>query len=209
MFEQIERAAEVLSNPKAGWVNRRDASAFLGEVLVRSLVALIRHRNDTDEDVRNAVEKYVAKVCSCVQDVKKGSASVEHSLEELAQACSESPEVTVTMHVQGFVADVKLPNGHEHRVFVSRYAAENGPPMIRVFSICGKPTPKAIPWALRANMQMSHGALALTGEGHEEQFALVDYYLASEVSPIEIAASVREFGFYGDWIQTRLKELDR
>ena len=59
------------------------------------------------------------------------------------------------------------------------------------------------------NMQLSHGALALTGEGNEEQFALVDYYLASQASLLEVAASVREFGFYGDWIQTRLKELER
>ena len=209
MFEGIERAAQVLADAKAGWVNRRDAALFLGETANRSFAALVRYRDDMDQDVKNAVEKCVAKVCSCVQDVKRAGASVEHTLEEMAQTCSELPEVAVAMHAQGFVADVKLANGHEHRVFVSRYSAENRPPAIRVFSICGRPTPQAIPWALRMNMQLSHGALALTGEGNEEQFALVDYYLASEVTPLEVAASVREFGFYGDWIQTRLKELER
>jgi hypothetical protein len=209
MFEGIERAAQILADSGAGWVNRRDAALFLGETANSSLAALIRYRNDMDQDVKNAVENCVTKVCSCVRDVKHEGAPVEHTLEEIAQACSEVPEVTVTMHVQGFVADVKLANGHEHRVFVSRYAAENGPPTIRVFSICGRKTPQAIPWALRKNMQLSHGALALTGEGDDEQFALVDYYLASQASPIEVAASVREFGFYGDWIQTQLKKLER
>jgi hypothetical protein len=209
MFEGIERAAQMLADSKAGWVNRRDAALFLGETANRSLSALVRYRNDMDQDVKNAVEKCVTAVCSCVQDLKRGGATVEHTLEEIAQACSEIPEATVTMHVQGFVADVKLANGNEHRVFVSRYAAENGPPTIRVFSICGRSQPKAIPWALRMNMQLSHGALALNGEGDEERFVLVDYYLASQVSPLQVAASVREFGFYGDWIQTRLQELDR
>lgn len=209
MFEMIERAAEVLANPKAGWVNRRDAAAFLAEVANRSLSTLVRYRHDVDQDVHNAVERSVGQVSQCIQSIKRGGASVEHTLEEMAQACSDMPEVAVTMHVQGFVADVTLANGHIHRVFVSRYTPQEGVSMIRVFSICGKPSPKAIPWALRANMQLSHGALALTGEGNEEQFALVDYYLASEVTPLEVAASVREFGFYGDWIQTRLKELER
>ncbi len=209
MFEGIERAAQVLADSKAGWVNRRDAALFLGETATRSLADLVRYRNDMDQDVNSAVEKCVAKIRSCVQDVKRGGTSVERTLEEMAQACSELPEVAVTMHVQGFVADVKLANGHEHRVFVSQYLAENGLSAIRVFSICGRPTPQAIPWALRMNMQLLHGALALTGEGDEEQFALVDYYMASHVSPLEVAASVREFGIYGDWIKTRLDELER
>ncbi|MCX5758810.1 MAG: hypothetical protein NTU83_09965 [Candidatus Hydrogenedentes bacterium] len=201
MFEGIERAAQVLADAKAGWVNRRDAAVFLGETANDSLAALVLYRNDMDQDVKNAVAKSVAKVCLCVE--------VEHTLEEMAQTCSELPEVAVKMHAQGFVADVRLANGHAHRVFVSRYLAENHPPAIRVFSICGRPTPQSIPWALRMNMQLSHGALAITGEGNEEQFALVDYYLASQVSPLEVAVSVRELGFYGDWIETRLKELER
>ena len=73
---------------------------------------------------------------------------------------------------------------------------------------CGKPRADAFEWALRANMKISLGALALTRDGGEERLVLTNCFLARTATPSLIKASVKELAHYGDWIESKLGGLD-
>ena len=50
--------------------------------------------------------------------------------------------------------------------------------------------------------------MSLCKEGDEEFFDLVSSTIASETSPEEIKAAVKEVAFYGDWIENKLTGSD-
>lgn len=198
-------AAQVLADAKAGWVNRRDAAELLGDVATRAWTALQARRNDPDVDVRMAVQKKLTQG-SAVGLVAESRKS--YPLEELARACDKPGVRTVTAAADGYLVDVALKGGRRQQVYVSVATRSDGAPLVRVHTHCGGFRPDAATWALRANTQLSHGAIAVEEVDGAERFVLVDAYLADEVTPRQIKASVKELAKYGDWLEQRLTGKD-
>jgi hypothetical protein len=208
MFEDVTKAAEALANAKAAWVDRRDAAEYLGDTGGRALGALQAHRKDADVDVRSAVEKALGRLATDLGGVKPVPPGGAYPLEGLARACEKPGQRAVKPHEQGYAIDVLLKAGRHQRVYLAPSTRKDGTKLIRVFTYCGKPTPESLRWALRINAQLTHGALALAGDGDDATFVLVRSYLADEATPGGIKASVKEIAAYGDWIEGKLTGLD-
>jgi hypothetical protein len=208
MGEGVVKAKEMLANPKSGWVNRRDAAEFLGDTAARALAALTACRNDPDVDVRSAVERMLKQVEAHLPAAKPKTGSGTHALEDLARACEKPGERIVTASGQGYDVEVKMPNGRHQRVHIAPFERKDGLKMIRILTHCGKPSGSYFAWALQTNMKLTHGALAITGEGPDQQFVILNCYAASEATPAAVKASVKEMAYYGDWLESKLTGQD-
>jgi len=206
--EELEKLARQLRDAQAGWVVRRDAAQELGRIACFALEVLHEHADEMDVDVRRVVDLALGEASAFLAGVPPSPQVKQYTLEELAKACAKEGERVVAPHGKGFVVQVTLKNGRHQAVCLNQHKRKDGTELIRVFTECGKPREYAFEWALRANMKISHGALALSKDGGEERLVLTDCYLAHAATPAEIKASVKELAYYGDWIESKLGELD-
>ncbi|MBI4559771.1 MAG: hypothetical protein HY706_19445 [Candidatus Hydrogenedentes bacterium] len=205
-LEEIEKAAKTLADAKQGWVFRRDAAEALGQAACRALNALHAQRKDKDVDVRQAVERALSAASAGLAGIKPRKSA--HTLEELARSCEKTGERTVLPHQDGFIVEVKLSNQRHQRIYLAPCQSKDKIKLIRLFTVCGKADSNTLAWALRTNMQITQGALALQKDGDEERLILTNSFLADEATPAEIRAAVKELSFYGDWIEQKLGGKD-
>jgi len=206
MFEEIEKAIAVLQNTNAGWVNRRDAVDYLTEAADKAVDTLNAYREEPDVDVQFAVEKGLGHLSARLAGIEPvaAAASQRYSLDELAQACAKPGQREVAPYEDGYKVEVTLKDGRRQQVYLMPYQEENRPSIIRVYTYCGKALRSAFRWALKSNMRMTYGAVALRKEEDEDRFLLVNNLLASETHPAEVKGSVKELSIYGDWIEKKL-----
>lgn len=200
MLKELDKAVASLSDARAAWVTRRDAAESLGAVAERAIRALQAHRQDKDVDVRAAAERALGRVSGAVAGLAPQRG---YSLEELAQACAKSDQRTVERHGEAYIVTVDTGEGRRQRVSLRVQEGRRGPLLV-LTTRCGKPTAEAVGWALRANMDLALGALALAQEDGVECLVIRSCYLPGEVTPTEIKASVKELAYYGDWIERKL-----
>lgn len=209
MYEEIAQFAEILGDVDAGWVDRRDGAQKLGDIAAKALDALREFDDELDVDVRRAVDDALANASGALAGIDPVRQSKHFTLEELARSCERDDNRVVAPHEEGFVVQVDLKSGRGQAVFIMPHTLRDGVELIRVFTKCGAPSEKSLEWALRANMKLSQGALAIqkTAEG-EQLFVLLNCFLASETTPLEIKDAVKRIAFYGDWVETKLSDLD-
>lgn len=199
-LQPIEKAATELADERAGWVTRRDAADALGRAAEKAIRALQARRHEKDIDVKTAVDRALGRVSAALAgEPAKGG----YTLEELAQACAKPGKRIVTAEDEGYTVEVMLSNDRRQRVRVEETERERGR-LVVISTRCGKATPDALSWALRANVSLTLGALALVEEDGEERFLIRNCYIAREATPLEVKASVKEVAFYGDWIERKL-----
>jgi hypothetical protein len=209
LIEMLQEALGALNDSTQPYVYRRDAAEMLGRAAAHAASALKRHENETDPDVRMAVERGLGEAQAALRGVTPRPLEKEaHSLEQLARACEKKDKRVVTPHGDGFAIDVVVNDSRRQRVVLLNAAAQDGSRLVRVFTTCGPPTEKMFKWALRTNLQFVHGALALTEEEGREQLVMTCNFPADEVGPDEVKAAVKEVAFYGDWIERKLTRED-
>lgn len=208
MLEDIKRAEGQLANPDSGWVTRRDAAVQLSRAAVAAVEALKAHEDELDVDVRRVIEQGLGEASAALAGVQPLPAVKEYSLEELARSCAKPGQRVVAPHGNGFVVQVETKGGRRQAVYLMRTERKDGQSLVRIFTECGRATQESLHWALRANMNLSHGALALSTESGEERLVVINCYLADYCTPNEVRASVKELAFYGDWIEKKLTGLD-
>lgn len=208
MWEQIDGAIEKLKDTKAGWVTRRDAVELLGRVAVKSLDALQDASEEMDVDVRRSVDDMLGKAAAALQGVKPKLDSGPISLEDLAKSCAKEGVRVIEPEDEGFVVRVKLKDDRQQNVHLCRFSRADGVALVQVYTVCGKADEKSYAWALRANMKLIQGAVALAKQGDDERFVLTMCFLASEVTKSEIKAAVKEAAYYGDWIEQKVSGQD-
>lgn len=208
MTEKLEKLAQKLHDPDTGWVIRRDAAETLGKIAYFALDALREHADEMDVDVRRAIDQALGEASAALAGVAPLPKLKQYTLEELAKGCAKDGERVVAPHGKGFVVQVTLKSGRHQAVYLNHHKRKDGMELIRIFTECGKPREDALEWALRANMKIAHGALALTKDDGEERLVLTDCYLTHAANPAEIKASVKELAIYGDWIESKLSGLD-
>lgn len=209
MFEDIDKAAENLGNKTGGWVFRRDAAQVLGEAAMRALATLKAHEDESDVDVRSAVHGALGQVSEAVSGVAPATRlSGVHSLEELARACEKAGKREVKPHGEGYIIRVLLKGDRTQAVYVMPFTRKDNVKLIRVYTFCGKVQSGDLGWALRTNVKLAQCAFALMEQEGEEQLALMNCYLASEVTPTEIKVAVKEVAHYGDWVEKKTTGSD-
>ena len=208
MFEEIAQTAKILANTDAGWVDRRDSARTLGEIAAKALDALRAFDDELDVDVRRSIDEALENASGALAGISPVRQSKHYTLEELARSCERDDNRVVAPHEDGFVVQVELKSGRGQAVFIMPHTLRDGAQLIRVFTKCGAPTDASLEWALRANMKLSQGALAIDKVEGEKEFVLINCFLASETTPLEIKDAVKRIAFYGDWVETKLSDLD-
>jgi hypothetical protein len=207
--EELEKAAKNLADTDAGWVHRRDGAAKLGEIAAKALDALRQFGDEMDVDVRRAVDDALENASGALQGVKPVRRTSSYTLQEMAEGLADTEKRTVAPHEDGYVIQLELNDGRRQAVFVLPHTLRDGAQTVRVYTRCGTPTAQSLEWALRANMKLSQGALAIrrTDDGKKE-FVIINCFLANELTPTELKDAVKRVGFYGDWVEQKLSDLD-
>lgn len=208
MNDEIDNVIRRLRDTKAGWVTRRDAAEHLGKMATQALVALQSFSDEMDVDVRRAIDEWLGKAAAIVKNVKPMAEARAYTLEELVRSVAKEGSRDVEADGDGFVARVTLKGGRSQSVHVREFLREDGVKLVQVYTVCGRADEKAYAWALRANMKLIQGAVALSKDGEDERFVLSTSFLADQVSKVEIKSAIKETAFYGDWIEQKLSKQD-
>lgn len=204
MLEEVGKHAAQLANRDAGWVYRRDAAEALGNVAQKAVEALQAHAEEEDRDVRAIIDKALGWAKGALSGVEAVAQERAFKLEELALSLQKSGSREVAAKGDAFEITVDVGNGRTQRVLAEPATSQAGHATIRVSTRCGKGSDKVLRWALRNNKEFSHCALALSDEDGEEEFVMVNSFLANAVTPLEMKATVKEVAYYGDWMESKL-----
>ncbi len=210
LLELIQKAADELRNTESGWVTRRDAAELLGKAAASALVVLHECRDEMDVDVRRSVDKALAQAETILRSAPKESS--KHggpcTLEALAKVCAKPGEREVKQNGEGYAIQVTLKMGRKQTVFLEQFRRRDDLVLIRIYTYCGAFSEDSAKWALKANTKLAQGAIAIAEKDGEEHFVIMNCFLAKEVSPAEVKASVKEIAFYGDWLEHKLSGMD-
>jgi hypothetical protein len=209
MFEVIDSAAEDLRNKDAGWVTRRDGADLLGKFAIRALSALHAASDEPDVDVRRAVENALGQAAAALEGVKPRPVERSFTLEELVRASEKPGERELTkVNETEYRMDVTQRGGRKQSVHIRKFQRKDGIELIQVYTICGKADESSFGWALRANMKLVQGAIAIETNGDDEQFVLTTCFIADHVTRWEMKAAIKETAYYGDWMENKLTGQD-
>lgn len=203
-MEELEHAAAQLSDASAGWVYRRDAAQLLGNLAARALVTLHENRDEPDMDVRRSVDKALAQCSAALQGIAPDASAHAYTLEELARACRREGRREVEPGDEGYVVTVLLEGGRRQRVALELVKREGRSEVIRIQTLCGPYSPQAAEWALRANRQITLGAICVADVDGESRFVISHCLPMDAATPAAVKASVKEIAIYGDWMERKL-----
>jgi uncharacterized protein YjbI with pentapeptide repeats len=159
-----------------------------------------------DADVRRAVDHALAQASAALDGIEPPGSHLPYTLEELARYCEKPPARVVERDGDAFTIKVMLKSGRGQHVHLRKFKRADGVELIQIYTVCGKADEKKFAWALRANMKLIQGAVALAKQADDERFVLSICLLADNVSHFAIKAAVKECAYYGDWIEQKLSE---
>jgi len=132
------------------------------------------------------------------------------SEEELLAAATRDLPVTVSGGEQQYAVDVSLSGGRSQQIWVDFSQTDpSGQPLVQLCTPCGDADEKRYEWALKLNMSMPYGAVALALLDETLCFAMVNTHLRATVHPEEIAKSIMTLAREGDNIEKALTDKDR
>lgn len=209
MLDKIREAAETLRDTTNGWVTRRDAAEFLGRAAALSLVTLHERADEMDVDVKRAIDKALAQASAALQGVSpEAERHKSYAIGDLVRSCEKKGAREINKQDGGFQVTVHLGEGRKQLVYVEPYKRKDGTDLYRVYTYCGVFSESVTGWALRANMKLAQGALAVTRHEGEERFVLMNCLIANETTPVEMKVAVKATAYYGDWIEKKMTGLD-
>lgn len=204
MIAEVEKLKAQLANRDAGWVTRRDAAEDLGKIAAEATNVLHAHADEPDADVKIGVERAIGWVEAGLKGTVTATQGRAYTLDELVRGLESEGRRTVTKKGDAYAVEVVLKGDRKQSVTVVAVESREGKNIVRVSTRCGRAGGEAHAWALRNNLNMIQCALALNDHDGEEEFVLLNCFLAEEVTPKELKASVKEIAFYGDWIEAKL-----
>jgi hypothetical protein len=205
MLDELRKTVEVLSNPRTGWVSRRDAAETLGKAAGLAIMALRQFEREQDVDVQHAVVKAIDEVQHSLKNAHSGSlVAKEMSLGELVKATEKPGKREISIDGDGFAIHVQLPNGRKQTVYAAAVKDREGNDAIRLMSVCCPLTQDVYEKALRANSTIVHGALAAGVVNGETRLILVRFLEVPDATPGKFKAAVKQVAFHTDWMEQKL-----
>jgi len=130
--------------------------------------------------------------------------------EALIAAATKDLPVTVSGKGQECSVAVSLPEGRSQRVWIHLDRKDpNGRPIVQLSTPCGNADAQQYEAALKLNMSIPYGAIALALLDDTLCFAMVDSYLRGTVHPEDIAESIMSLARHGDSVESSLASEDR
>lgn len=128
---------------------------------------------------------------------------------DLVRRAVDGTEVTAEKRPHGYM--LRVPVGERHQdVFVNFRARDSdGGLLVAVYTRCGAADPKQYEWALRQNLRMSAGAVAVTDLEGKPHFVIVDVLVRAVLTPGLILETVRRVARKGDQLESALSSADR
>lgn len=127
----------------------------------------------------------------------------------ITQATQDLP-VTVSGEGQEYSVAVSLPEGRSQQVLIDLSGKDaSGRPIVQLSTPCGDADERQYEAALKLNMSICHGAIAIASLDDKLCFAMVASYLRENVHPEEIAESIMSLARHGDSVEKSLSGEDR
>jgi hypothetical protein len=127
----------------------------------------------------------------------------------IAAAVQDLP-LTLRGEGQEYCVDVSLADGRSHQVTIDLSREDpNGRAIVQLSTPCGDADPARYEDALKLNMSIPYGAIAVASLGDSLCFAMVDSYLRASVHPEDIAESIMSLARHGDSLEQSLTGEDR
>ena len=207
-FDDVDDAIEALEDIDASPEARAHAAQSLGDMLVRAGEVLHSHARETENLVREAVEKSLARADEELHGGTSGIETRGFSLDELVWSVEKRGRRTITPTDTGYEILVNLGKDREQTVYVYPFERVDGLRFVRVHSYCGPASKKAHLWALRNNMKLTSCALAIEEKDGEPVMVVTNALLEDSVTPGGLKTIVKEIAFYGDWVEQRIASRD-
>ena len=120
-------------------------------------------------------------------------------LKTMIKNITDDTLITFSEVNNGFEVVVPLPENRKQKVFVSTGRRDSdGEEIYQIFTICVKADSSLFEFALKMNMEIDYGALAITELYGEDYLVMVDTQLARSAQPIEIEKSIITLAEIGD-----------
>ncbi|MDP6629789.1 MAG: hypothetical protein QGH42_02365 [Kiritimatiellia bacterium] len=130
--------------------------------------------------------------------------------ESLLAAAIEGLPVTVTGEGQQLALTVSLPDDRSQQVWVDFSKQDDDEQnIVQLCTPCGDADTVRYEWALKLNMAIKYGAIALAELDGAQCFAMVDSYLRATCDPEDLAKSLMSLAEQGDAIEKALAHEDR
>ncbi len=130
--------------------------------------------------------------------------------ESLLAAAVEGLPVTVTGSGQEYALNVTLPEDRSQQVWVDFSKTDNDDQaIVQLCTPCGDADTVRYEWALKLNMSIPYGAIAVAELDGKRCFAMVDSYLRATCDPEDLAKSLMSLAEQGDAIEKALAHEDR
>lgn len=136
----------------------------------------------------------------------------EVSLEDLQKMIRDICKDSLLIHTgieDGFEIIFPLPDNRKQKVFVTMGRRDSdGEEIYQIFTICVKADPSLYEFALKMNMEIDYGALAIKELYGEDYLVMVDTQLVRSAQPVEIEKSIITLAEIGDDIERILTGED-
>ena len=116
----------------------------------------------------------------------------------------------VSADKKGSTYVLRVPLGDRHQdVTINMKAKDSaGQPLVVAYTRCGPADEKHYDWALRQNVKMSAGAIAVVDIEDHPNFVVVDVMARSTVTPVILFNSVKRIARKGDELESALTKAD-
>ena len=117
-------------------------------------------------------------------------------------------DISANERPPGYVLGVPLGDRHQDALVNFRAKDSEGVPLVVIYTRCGRADPKHYEWALKQNVKMSAGAIALAEIEGESDFVVVDVLVRPSTTPEILLESVRRVAKKGDQLEAALSKAD-
>lgn len=129
--------------------------------------------------------------------------------EELARALT-SDRVSVEKSANGYTFTVQLPGGRRQKVDMMLSLKDaDGAPLVAFYTECGPAAPDKYEWALKTNLKVPFGSIAVRDTADGPKFVMVGAYLREGATTRQLARALDVLSRRADSIEQTISGADR
>ena len=128
--------------------------------------------------------------------------------DDLVKQAVYNTDVSAEQTSSGYVLRVPFSDRHQDVTLNLHAKDSDGVALVVVYTRCGPSKAKHYEWALRQNVRMSAGAIAVADVGGKPEFVIVDVLVRSAVTPRLLIESVQRVARKGDQLEAALTKGD-
>jgi hypothetical protein len=121
---------------------------------------------------------------------------LERALRDIEHSCERTPF--------GFDTIVRLGRRKQRVQVIYENPDVEGDRLILVQTTCGPASSKNHRWALRLNLRLAFGRVAIRRTGTKDMFVFVQTLFEDHTQPAELRKAIKEAAERGDWIEKQL-----